>query len=85
MVTVLCIMQLALGLQVMAALSRSYIECANRAVKCYRSSLEKLAKNNSQFKERNGLTSSKMQQLAKEMRCAIRSHSITGDVADLRH
>ena len=61
------------------------LECANHAVKCYRSSLEKLAKDNSQFKGRNGLTSSKMQQLAKGMRCAIRSHSATGDVAGLRH
>ena len=61
------------------------LECANHAVKCYRSSLEKLAKENSQFKGRNGLTSSKMQQLAKGMRCAIRNHSTTGDVAGLRH
>ena len=35
------------------------LECANHAVKCYRSNLEKLAKENSQFKGRNGLTSSK--------------------------
>ena len=54
------------------------LECANHAVKCYRSSLEKLAKDNSQFKRRNGLTSSKMQQLAKGIRCVIRNHSATG-------
>ena len=33
------------------------LECANHAVKCYRSSLEKLAKENSQYKGRNALTS----------------------------
>ena len=60
------------------------LECANHAMKCYRSSLEKLAKENSQFKGRNGLTSNKMQQLAKGMRCAIRNHSVTSDVASLR-
>ena len=60
------------------------LECANHAAKCYHSNLEKLAKENSQFKDRNGLTSSKMQQLSKGMRCAIRNHSITGDVTSLR-
>ena len=61
--------------------------CANHAVKCYRSSLEKLAKDNSQFKGRSGLTSSKMQQLAKGMRCAIKNHmySATGDVTGLKY
>ena len=60
------------------------LECANHAVKCFRGHLEKLAKDNPQFKGKHGLTSNKMQQLARGMRCAIKNHSGTGDVAKLR-
>ena len=87
MVTVLCIMQFALGFYISYGRFVQKLDCANHAVKCYRSSLEKLAKDNSQFKGRSGFTSSKMQQLAKGMRCAIKNHSATdtNDVTGLRH
>ena len=60
------------------------IECSNHAVKCYRSSLEKLVKDNPSFKGQNGLSSTKIQYLAKCMKCAIAQNSVNKDVATLR-
>ena len=60
------------------------IECSNHAVKCYRSSLEKLVKDNPSFKGQNGLLSTKIQYLAKCMKCAIAQNSVNKDVATLR-
>ena len=40
------------------------IECSNYAVKCFRGSVEKLAKDNPSFKGRNSLTGGKIQQMA---------------------
>ena len=61
------------------------VECSNHAVKCYRGGLEKLAKENASFRGRNALTSGKIRQLAKGMKCAIANHSATKDVPALRH
>ena len=60
------------------------MECSNHAVKCYRSGLEKLAKDNPSFKGRNGLNTSKIQHLAKCMKYAIAQNSNNKDVATLR-
>ena len=60
------------------------VECSNHAVKCYRSGLEKLAKENPTFKGRNGLTSNKIKYLAKCMKCAIAQNSVNKDVTALR-
>ena len=46
-------------------------ECANHAVKCYRSSLENLVKDKPQYKGRHKLTESQQKRLASAMRCAI--------------
>ena len=61
------------------------MECSNHAIKCYRSGLEKLAKENATFKGKNGITSTKIKQLAKGMKCAIAEHSSTKDVEALQH
>ena len=61
------------------------VECSNHAVKCYRGGLEKLAKDNASFRGRSALTSSKIRQLAKGMKCAMAQHSTTKDVSALRH
>ena len=61
------------------------LECSNHAFKCFRGGLEKLAKENVTFRGRNALTSSKIRQLTKGMKCAIAYHSTTKDVTALRH
>ena len=60
------------------------VECTNHAVKCYRSALEKLAKENTHFSGRKGLTAGKIRHLSKGMKCAIKHHSATGDFVALR-
>ena len=60
------------------------IECANHAVKGYRSKLEKLAKDFSAFRGRGGLTKSVILKITYGARCAIRKHSETNDVTQLR-
>lgn len=60
------------------------VECTNHAIKCYRSALEKLAKENSHFSGREGLTAGKIRHLSKGMKCAIKQHSTTGDSVALR-
>ena len=46
-------------------------ECANHAVKCYRSSLENLVKDKPQYKGRHKLTEPQRKRLASAVRCAI--------------
>ena len=61
------------------------VECANHAVKCYRNRLEALCKEHPQYCGRHGLSEAKMKRITYGARCAIKMHSITGDVAALRH
>ena len=61
------------------------IECANHAVKCYRSRLEELAKENPQYRGKGGLTKRAMQRLTVGARIAIRMHSKDMNVQQLRH
>ena len=46
-------------------------ECANHAVKCYRSALENLVKDKPQYKGRHKLTEPQRKRLASSVRCAI--------------
>jgi len=46
-------------------------ECANHAVKCFRSALENLVKDKPQYKGRNKLTEAQRKRLATAVRCAI--------------
>ena len=50
-------------------------ECASHAVKCFRSSLEKLVKEKPQYKGRGKLTEQMRKRLASSMRCAIINRS----------
>ena len=61
------------------------IECANHAVKCYRSRLEELARDNPQYRGKGGLTKRAIQRLTVGARIAIRMHSKTRNVQQLRH
>ena len=61
------------------------LECANHACKGYRSRLEKLSKDHPEFQGRGGLTKRVIQRLAVGARVAIRKHSKTGNVQQLRH
>ena len=61
------------------------VECANHAVKCYRSHLEALLKDNPQYQGKGGLTKATVKRITAGARSAIRSHSKTGDVEALRH
>ena len=61
------------------------VECANHAVKCYRSHLEALLKDNPQYQGRGGLTKVTVKRITAGARSAIRNHSQTGDVNALRH
>lgn len=54
-------------------------ECANHAVKCFRSSLEKLVKEKPQYKGRGKLTEQMRKRLASSMRCAIINRSKLSD------
>ena len=50
-------------------------ECSNHAVKCFRSSLEKLVKDKPQYKGRGKLTEQMRKRLASSIRCAIINRS----------
>ena len=54
-------------------------ECANHAVKCFRSSLEKLVKDKPQYKGRGKLTEQMRKRLASSIRCAIINRSKIAD------
>ena len=60
------------------------IECANHACKCYRNRLEELAKDHPEFRGRGRLTKKAIQRLTTGARIAIKMHSKTGDVEQLR-
>jgi len=60
------------------------IECSNHAVKCFRGSVEKLAKDNPSFKGRNALTGGKIQQMASRMKYAIAQSNSSRDISALR-
>ena len=61
------------------------IECANHACKAYRSRLEALAKDNPQFRGKGGLTKKAIQRLTIGARMAIKMHSSTHNINQLRH
>ena len=50
-------------------------ECANHAVKCFRSAMENLVKDKPQYKGRNKLTEAQRKRLASAVRCAIAMRS----------
>ena len=60
-------------------------ECANHAVKCIRSSLEKLAKEKPQYKGRGKLTEQMRKRLASSVRCAIINRSKITDKKKAAH
>ena len=49
------------------------MECTNHALKCFRSGLEKMAKENSGFRGKYGLTASKILHLTRGMKADIKS------------
>jgi len=55
------------------------IECANHACKCYRSSLETLAKDHAEYRGKGGLTQKMRKRLTSAARCAIRMRSKEAD------
>ena len=57
------------------------IECANHACKCYRSSLEKLASENAEYRGKGGLTTKMRKRLTSAARCAIKMRSKESDQA----
>ena len=61
------------------------VECANHAIKCYRSHLEALLKDNPQYQGRGGLTKATVKRITAGTHSAIKNHSKTGDVNALRH
>ena len=61
------------------------IECANHACKCYRTRLEKLRTDHPEFCKRGALTKRVIQRLVVGARVAIRMHSQTGNITQLRH
>ena len=61
------------------------VECVNHAVKCYRTRLEAILKDNPKFGGRGDMTKSIVKRITAGARCAIKHHSCTGNVARLRH
>ncbi|XP_065906075.1 uncharacterized protein [Dysidea avara] len=61
------------------------VECANHAIKCFRSGLEKITKENAGYSGKHGLTPARIQRICRGMKCAIRQHSSSNDVAALPH
>lgn len=61
------------------------IECANHAVKCYRSRLEQLTKDFPSFRGHGGLTKSVILKITHGARCAICQHSVSNDINKLRN
>ena len=60
------------------------VECASHAVKCYRSHLEALSKEQPECLGCHGLSEG-METITHVACCAIKKHSIMGDVAALCH
>lgn len=60
------------------------VECANHAVKCYRSRLEKIVQDFPRYKGKGKLTQRAIKRLTVGARCAIKMHSISNDVEQLR-
>lgn len=60
------------------------VECANHAVKCYRSRLEKIIQDFPKYKGKGKLTKKAIKRLATGARCAIKMHSTAKDVEQLR-
>lgn len=58
------------------------IECSNHACKCYRSSLEKLAADNPNYKGKGGLTEKMRKRLTSAARCAIKMRSTESNKAE---
>ena len=61
------------------------IECANHAIKCYRSRLEQLAKDFPLFRGQGGLTKSIILKITHGARCAIPNHSNSNDIKRLKN
>ena len=57
------------------------LECANHSCKCYRSSLEKLASDNPNYRGKGGLTQKMRKRLTCAARCAIKMRSQGSDRA----
>ena len=60
------------------------LECANHACKNYRAKLEAIVQDNPKFKGRGGLTQKVIHRLTAAARAAIRMHSTTRNVNQLR-
>lgn len=60
------------------------VECANHAMKCYRNRLEKIVQDFPKYKGKGGLTQGVMKRLVVGARCAIKMHSSTKNVQQLR-
>ena len=61
------------------------IECANHALKNYRSKLEAIVKDNKGYKGKHGLSQKQIKRLTSGARAAIRMHSQTRNIDQLRH
>ena len=61
------------------------VECANHAVKCYRNRLEALCNDKPDYRSKHGLSQAMMKRITHGARCAIKMHSVTGDIAALCH
>ena len=61
------------------------VECAIHAVKCYRNQLEALHNETSDYCGKHGLSSAMMKRITHGASCAIKMHSVTGDITYLRH
>lgn len=60
------------------------VECANHAMKCYRNRLEKIVVDFPMYKGKRGLTQKAIKRLVVGARCAIKMHSSTKNVQQLR-
>ena len=60
------------------------VECANHSIKCYRNRLEKILVDFPQYKGKGGLTGPAINRLTCGARCAIKMHSKTNNVEQLR-
>jgi hypothetical protein len=60
------------------------VECANHPMKCYRNRLEKILQDFPMYKGKGGLTQAVMKRLVVGARCAIKMHSSTKNVQQLR-
>ena len=61
------------------------IECANHALKNYHSKLEAIVKDNKGYKRKHGLSQKQIKRLTSGARAAIRMHSQTRNIDQLRH